>query len=67
MPLYEYKCEKCSHSFKKLFFIVDTASFVCPKCGDNEVKKLLNFISLTLDKEIGICPANTQKDFSLVR
>ena len=54
MLIYEYKCKKCTHSFKKPFFIVDDAPFVCPKCGDRQVKELLNYISLIVDRGIGI-------------
>ena len=64
MPLYEYRCRECGHSFKQLFLIVDDALFVCPKCGDNKEKKLLNYISLTSDKGIGIYFSYSPKEFS---
>jgi putative FmdB family regulatory protein len=52
MVLYEYQCDKCGHSFKKLFFICKNVGFTCPRCGDGRVKKLLDYISLTGDDKI---------------
>jgi len=67
MSLYEYRCKKCGHSFKKLFLIIDDTPFICPTCGDKKAKKLLNYISLLDDKEIGIYSEGSPKWFSLVR
>ncbi len=64
MLLYEYKCQKCAYSFKKLFLIVDDAPFVCPKCGDNKAKNLQNHVSFTSDKGIAVCSENGSKRFS---
>jgi putative FmdB family regulatory protein len=38
MPIYEYRCEPCSHTFETL---VRTSSDVpkCPKCGSPELAK----------------------------
>ncbi len=32
MPLYEYKCTKCSHIFEKQQKITDASIKKCPKC-----------------------------------
>jgi len=52
MVLYEYQCDTCGHSFKKLFFICENVGFKCPQCGDGQVKKRLDYISLTGDEKI---------------
>lgn len=33
MPLYEYKCEKCSHQFEKIEGHNASTTKKCPKCG----------------------------------
>jgi len=30
MPIYEYQCEKCTHSFEKLIFLGDDEKINCP-------------------------------------
>ena len=39
MPIYEYKCCKCSHAFEKLVFGQDEV--VCPDCG-SDVERLMS-------------------------
>jgi putative FmdB family regulatory protein len=46
MPIYEYDCLECDHSFDKLVrkpSEVDQIS--CPTCGGGEVKKKLSLFS----------------------
>ncbi len=43
MPLYEYKCKKCGNSFEELVFGEEKVK--CPKCGSEEVEKLLSVFS----------------------
>ncbi len=33
MPLYEYRCTKCGHSFDKIQKFSDEPETVCPQCG----------------------------------
>ena len=33
MPLYEYRCEACSHQFEKIPRYSDDPISVCPSCG----------------------------------
>ena len=44
MPLYEFKCNKCDHTFDKIMTIkeMETASPPCPKCGSDKVKKIMS-------------------------
>ena len=40
MPIYEYGCQKCGHEFEELVF--GSANPACPKCGSNDVEKLMS-------------------------
>jgi putative FmdB family regulatory protein len=42
MPLYEYRCEACSHQFEKIQRFSDDPISVCPSCGQGPVVKLLS-------------------------
>ena len=40
MPTYEYKCEKCGHSFERFQNMSDDSLKKCPECGGN-VRRLI--------------------------
>jgi putative FmdB family regulatory protein len=40
MPLYEYSCQKCQHSFEALVF--DGEEVQCPECQATRVERLLS-------------------------
>ena len=40
MPLYEYTCRKCNHSFEALVFGDEKVE--CPKCQAGKVERLLS-------------------------
>jgi putative FmdB family regulatory protein len=42
MPLYEYRCESCSHRFEVIRRFSDPPIAVCPSCGAGPVVKLLS-------------------------
>ena len=44
MPLYEFECNKCKHAFEKVLSTkeLETTSPACPKCGSEDVKKLIS-------------------------
>lgn len=42
MPIYEYNCNKCGHSFDILARSHDEPKPDCPKCGCNETKKIIS-------------------------
>ena len=44
MPIYEFRCRKCSEEFQELFYSsqVDVDQVVCPKCHAQEAEKLLS-------------------------
>ena len=41
MPLYEYQCTKCKHTFEKIQKFSDPPATECPKCG-GKVEQLLS-------------------------
>jgi putative FmdB family regulatory protein len=40
MPLYEYSCTKCEHTFEALVF--DGEAVACPECQTDRVERLLS-------------------------
>ena len=41
MPTYDYKCEKCEHTFEALQGINDDHLKKCPECKKNALKRLI--------------------------
>jgi len=47
MPLYEFKCRTCGHTFEDLIRnAADEAAASCPTCGTKEVQRLLSTTAL---------------------
>ena len=42
MPVYEYQCAACSHEFEEWQKIKDPPVKTCPKCGKDEVQRLIS-------------------------
>jgi putative FmdB family regulatory protein len=42
MPIYEYACQKCSHTFDALQKMNADPLVECPECGERALKKLLS-------------------------
>ena len=42
MPLYEYRCEACEHTFEALQKINDEALIHCPVCDEATLRKLVS-------------------------
>lgn len=42
MPIYEYFCELCSHTFEVLVKNVEDIPTSCPKCGDHDVERVMS-------------------------
>ena len=47
MPIYEYQCEECEHTFDMLRKITDEPVKICPECG-GPVHKLVSSTSFIL-------------------
>jgi len=48
MPIYEYKCQNCGHSFEQLQKVTDKLLSTCPECGKKQLKKLISNTSFQL-------------------
>lgn len=58
MPLYEYRCESCDHSFEILQRIGDGADgLACPECGEAGVEKRWSTFSGTVAGRTAPAPA----------
>lgn len=42
MPIYEYACTHCEHTFDELQKISEAALVHCPACGEPSLRKLLS-------------------------
>ena len=42
MPLYEYRCKACGHTFEKIQSFSAPDPSECPKCGGSPVERLLS-------------------------
>ncbi len=38
MPIYDYECESCGHSFERILKVGEEAS-TCPACGANRLRR----------------------------
>jgi len=42
MPIYNFKCDNCDHSFDKLMKMDDKLPRKCPECKKHKLKKQLS-------------------------
>ncbi|MEE9357807.1 FmdB family zinc ribbon protein [Candidatus Vondammii sp. HM_W22] len=42
MPIYEYRCESCSHELEAIQKMSDAPLKKCIECGENALKKLIS-------------------------
>ena len=48
MPIYEYECQACGHTFEEWQKMSDKPIRVCPKCKKRKVEKLISQTSFHL-------------------
>ncbi len=48
MPIYEYQCEECRHTFEKIQKISEAKLTQCPKCKQDKLKKLISATAFRL-------------------
>jgi putative FmdB family regulatory protein len=48
MPIYEYECKACGHTFEEWQKMSDKPVRVCPKCKARKVEKLISHTSFQL-------------------
>jgi putative FmdB family regulatory protein len=52
MPIYEYKCNECEHTFDDYLNVSDRDKPLkepCPECGENSVTKLVSATTMGVD------------------
>lgn len=42
MPIYDFKCEKCGHTFSVLTSLQEREKVICPQCQGKEVRQLIS-------------------------
>ncbi len=52
MPIFEFKCAKCSHEFERIVFSGEEDNVDCPECGEKKVKKLMSSTSFIGNKGV---------------
>ena len=48
MPIYEYGCSSCGHQFEEIQKVSDAPLTECPKCGADQLRKLISAPSFHL-------------------
>ena len=64
MPIFEYQCEACQHSFEKLAINSEEKCDVCPKCETKSVKRLLSAPGFFSKSAAGGCGNGASGGFS---
>ncbi len=63
MPLYEYRCEKCEHTFEDLVPLEDRDNgSACPKCSSKQVRRLVSAFAVgkaSATSATSSCPTGT--------
>ncbi|MCD4825835.1 MAG: zinc ribbon domain-containing protein [Phycisphaerae bacterium] len=60
MPLFEYRCKKCSHVTTVLEKAGSKKKHVCEKCGSKETEKIFStFAAQSGGGKAGSCPSGT--------
>lgn len=52
MPIYEYRCEKCSHEFELL--VRKGTEPACDKCGSEKIERLLSIPAIKSETTHGL-------------
>lgn len=53
MPTYDYKCQKCEHTFEQFQSITAEPLRKCPKCGAMKLKRLIGTAAAVIFKGSG--------------
>lgn len=64
MPIYEYQCKDCQHTFEQLVFQNDQGPVCCPCCHSDRVTRLMSASSVFSSTSLGRCAAPAGGGFS---
>lgn len=59
MPIYEYQCKKCRHSFEALLSSSEAPAPKCPKCGATKPERQLSVFSPAMGRSGNSFSCNT--------
>ena len=62
MPLYDYKCRACGHTFEALVRSSDTSAPACPSCQSQDLEQLLSMFAVSSEGTRGASLATARKD-----
>lgn len=62
MPIYEYLCQNCGHTFEEMQSMVEDSLVKCPNCGKNTLKRLLGAGSGVIFKGSGFYITDYKKN-----
>jgi putative FmdB family regulatory protein len=53
MPIYEFECKQCSHSFDLAESVTehDKHAEKCPKCGSGEIARVISSVSVKTSRK----------------
>ncbi len=58
MPIYEYRCQKCETQFEQLIRDSEALLLRCPRCGAQEVNRLLSVFATGTSAGSAAAPAD---------
>jgi putative FmdB family regulatory protein len=64
MPIYEYQCKNCGHTFDELQSIKENPLVTCPKCGKDTLARLIGTGSGIIFKGSGFYQTDYKKSSS---
>jgi len=64
MPIYEYTCSKCDEIFARLQWPGQEEEILCPRCGSDDVKKMISTFSCSNPSESGGSTDGSYSGFS---
>ncbi len=63
MPIYEYACNECQEIFALLQWNNDEKETACPRCGSQNLKKLLSKFSCSSSADAGASSGGSYSGF----
>ncbi|MBS1112886.1 MAG: Zinc ribbon domain [Nitrospirae bacterium] len=64
MPIYEYACNACNEIFALLQWTQDEKDTACPRCGSQNIKKLVSQFSCSSPAASGFSSGGSSSGFS---
>ena len=64
MPIYEYACNACNEIFALLQWTQDEKDTTCPRCGSQNIKKLVSQFSCSSPADSGFSSGGSSSGFS---